>query len=68
MVVGIVGMTRAEGLQNAAVILTALIGIANQECDRRSGCFALEYTRQNFDPVLFFALGYMARGTWLAAI
>ena len=61
-------MAGAERLDDIAVILAALIGIADQQRDRRAGGLALEHARQDFDLIRFLALRDVARRAGLAAI
>src|SRR5690606_41474811 len=45
--VRVIGMAGAEGLDDIAVVATALVGIANQQTDGRAGGVAFKNTRQN---------------------
>ncbi len=61
-------MAGTESIKDIAVILAALVLVADQQRDRRAGGFAFEHAGQDFDRIRFLALGHMARGAWLAAI
>jgi len=50
-------MARSKGLNNVAVVFTALIGILNQQRDGCSRGQALVNTRQNLHGVGFVSLG-----------
>ncbi len=66
--IGVVGMTGPEGLQDVAVVLAALVGVFDQEADRRAGGLALVHAGQDFHRVGFVALRHMAAGAGAAAI
>ena len=61
-------MARAEGLQNIAVVLAALVGVLNQQGDGCAGGHALVNAAQDLHLIGFLALGDMAAGAWAAAI
>ena len=61
-------MAGAEGLADVAVVLAALILVADQKRDRRAGGLALVQPGEDFRSVGFAALGDMARGSGLAAV
>src|SRR5690606_15954163 len=54
-------MSGPEGFRDVAIIFAALIGIANQQPDRRTGSTPLMDTRKEFDFVGFAPLRDMAR-------
>ena len=60
--VGVVGVARAEGLRDLAVVLAALVGVADQQADRRAGGLAFVDAREDLHPVRFLALGDVAAG------
>ena len=66
--VGVVGVPRAEGLGDVAVVLAALILVADQQRDRGAGSTAFEHPGKDLHLVRLAALGDMARGTRLAQI
>src|SRR3990167_8401728 len=66
--VGVVGMTRAEGLQDVAVVLAALVGVADQQGDRRAGGLALVHATEDFHRVGLVALGHELAGAGAAAV
>src|SRR5690606_8318635 len=49
--VGVVGVAGAEGLQDVAVVLAALVGVADQQGNRRAGGPALVHATENLDGV-----------------
>src|SRR6185312_635949 len=59
--VGVVGMAGAEGRGYVAVVLAALVGVADQERDRRACGPALVHPRQDLHLVRLAALRGMAR-------
>ncbi len=61
-------MARAEGLDDVAVVLAALVGVADQQADGRAGGLALEHAGQDLDKVFFLALRDVARSAGLAAV
>ena len=61
-------MAWAEGLQNLAIVLAALVGIANQQTDRSAGSTAFIHTRENLDLIGFLPLRDMAAGAGAAPI
>ena len=66
--IGVVRMARAKGVDDIAVVAAALILIADQQRDRRTGGPPLEYARQYFDGVRLLALGHVARGSGFAQV
>ena len=66
--VRIVGMARTESLGDRAVVLRALVLVADQERDRRARGPPFEHPRQDLDAVRFAALSDMARGPWFAPV
>src|SRR3546814_79922 len=66
--VGVVGMTRPEGVGNIAVILAALVFIADQQGDGGTCSLAFENAGEDFNRIGFLALCNMARSTGFAAI
>ena len=61
-------MTGAERVGDVAVVLAALVCIADQQRDRRAGGLAFEHARQDLDLVFFLALRDMARRAGFAAV
>jgi hypothetical protein len=55
--VGVVGMARAEGLQDVAVVLAALVGVLDQQANRRAGGQALVHAREDLHRIGLVALG-----------
>ena len=68
MPISVIGVAGAELAGDVAVILTALVGIADQQRDGGTGGFAFEYAGEDFHFVGFAALGNVAAGTGLAAV
>src|SRR5690606_24413072 len=68
VVVGVVGVGRAEQVLDGRVVLGLLVGVADQEADRATGGLALEHAGEDFHLVRFLALGGVAAGARLAAI
>lgn len=68
MVVGVIGMCRAEAVFDRRVVLGFLIGIANQQADWTAGGFALENAGEDFHFIRFLPLGCVPAGARLAAI
>ena len=66
--IGVIGMTGPKRLQNISVIFAALVGVLNQQRNRRSCGFTLIDTAQNLNHVRFLALGHMATGAWTSAV
>ena len=66
--IGVIGMTGAEGLGDIAVILAALVLIADQQADRRASGLALEDAGENLDGIRLTTLRHMTRRSRLAAI
>ena len=66
--VGVVGMAGTEGLQDVAVVLAALVGVADQQRNRGARGLALVDTAQDLDGIRLVALGHMARGARTATV
>jgi hypothetical protein len=58
----------AKGLGNVAVVLAALVGVADQQRDRGAGGPALVHAREDFYRIGLVALGHELRGAGPAAI
>ena len=58
----VISVAGPEGLQNVAVVLAALVGVLNQERDRRAGGHALVNAAQDLHLVRFLALGDVPTG------
>ena len=61
-------MAWAEGLQNVAVVFAALVGVLDQQRNRRAGGFAFVHARHNLHLVGFITLGHMAAGARAATV
>ena len=61
-------MAGTEGFGDVAVILAALILVADEEADGRAGGFAFEDAGKNFHRIRFPPLGDVARGAGFAAV
>jgi hypothetical protein len=59
---------RAEGVEDVAVVLAALVGVADQQADRRARGAAFIDTRQDLHRVGFVALRNVAAGAGTAAV
>ncbi len=55
--VGVIGVAGAKALRDVAVVLAALILVADQQADRRAGGLALVHAREDLDPIRLIALG-----------
>ena len=66
--IGVVGMAGTEGIDDAAVILAALVLVADDEADGCAGGLAFEHAGQDFDSVGFLALRNVARSAGLASV
>ena len=66
--VGVVGVAGTEGVGDIAVVLAALVFVADQQRDGRAGGFAFEHAGQDLHRVRFAALGNVARGAGFAAV
>ena len=66
--VGVVGVAGTESFGNVAVVLAALVLVADQQRDRRAGRFALEHAGENFHRIWLAPLGDMPRGARAAAV
>ena len=58
----------AEGVEQVAVVLAALVGVVDQQRNRRAGGAAFEHAAQNLHRVGFVALGHVAAGAGAAAV
>ena len=63
-----VRMPGAEGVEQVAVVLAALVGVVDQQRNRRAGGAAFEHAAQNLHRVGFVALGHMAAGARAAPV
>jgi hypothetical protein len=61
LLVAVVGMAWTELVLDIAVIMRTLIGVFDQQADRRAGRFAFEDAGKYSHPVCFIALCSMAR-------
>ena len=61
-------MTGTEGIGDIAVVLAALVLVANQQGNRRSRGFSFKNTGQNLDGIRLAALRHMARRPRFAAV
>ena len=61
-------MAGTEGLADVAVILAALVFVADQQRNRRAGGFAFIQAGEDFHCVGFAALGDMTRGAGFAPV
>ena len=61
-------MAWAEGVGDIAVVFAALVGIADQQRNRRAGGDAFEHAREDLDLVFFLTLRDVARRARLAAV
>ncbi|MNC29542.1 hypothetical protein D3C75_777900 [compost metagenome] len=68
VVVGVVGVGRAEQILDRRVVLGLLVGVADQQADRATGGAAFEHAGEDFHLVGFLALGGVAAGAGLAAV
>ena len=66
--VGVVGVAGAEGVEQVRVVLAALVGVADQQADRRAGGPAFEHAGQDLDLVGLVALRDVARGAGAAPV
>ena len=66
--IGVVGMAGPKGLHDGAVIFAALVGVFDQQANRRAGRLAFKNARQNLDRIGLIALGDKAAGAGAAAI
>src|SRR5690606_29548853 len=66
--VGVVGVAGAEGARDLAVVLAALVGVADQQADRRAGGLALVHAAQDLHRVGLVALGDELAGAGAAAV
>ena len=68
VVVGVIGVGRAEGILDRRVVLGLLVGIADQQANRTAGGLALEDAGEDFHLIVFLTLRGVAAGAWLAPI
>ncbi len=61
-------MAGTEGVGDVAVVLAALVFVADQQRDGRAGGLAFEHTGKDLHRVRFAALRDVARGAGLAAV
>ena len=66
--VGVVGVAGAEGVEQVAVVPAALVGVADQQADRRAGGLALVDAGQDLHRVGLVALRHVAAGAGAAAV
>jgi hypothetical protein len=66
--VGVIGVARAEGIDQISIIFASGVFIANEQRDRCARRFALEQAGEDLNPVGFLPLGDMAGRAGLAAI
>src|SRR6516165_10480999 len=66
--VGVVGMPRAEAVGDVAVVLRALVGILDQQLDRRAGGEPVEHARQDAHEIILAPLRRKARLAALALV
>jgi hypothetical protein len=66
--VGVVGMAGTEGLQDVAVVLAALVGVADQQGNRCAGGLALVHAGEDLDRVGLVALRDELAGAGAAAV
>ena len=66
--VGVVGVAGAEGVGDIAVILAALVFVADEQRDGCAGGLAFEHAGQYLHRVRFAALRDVARGAGFAAV
>ena len=68
VMVGVVGMRRAEQVLDRRVVLGLLVGVADQQANRAASRPAFENAREDLDLVGFLALGGVAAGAGLAPV
>jgi len=61
-------MARAKALGDGAVVLAALVGVADQERDGGAGGLAFVHAREDFHRIGLVALGHVAAGAGAAAV
>ena len=66
--VGVIGMARAERVDQISVVFTSCIFIADQQRNRCAGRLTFKDAGQDFDPVGFLPLGHVAGRAGFAAI
>ncbi|MNF52088.1 hypothetical protein D3C84_334280 [compost metagenome] len=68
VMVGVVGVGRAEQVLDRRVVLGLLVGIADQQADGAAGGLALEHPGEDFHHIVFLTLGGVAAGARLAPV
>jgi len=66
--IGVVRVARSESLRDVAIVLAALVGVADQQRDRRAGRHAFEHAGQDLDLVGLLPLRDVPRRARLAAV
>ena len=66
--VGVVGVARAKALRDVAVILAALVGVANEQGNGGACGLAFVHPRENFHGIGLVALRNVPAGAWAAAV
>jgi hypothetical protein len=61
-------MAGSKGVQQVRVVLAALVGVPDQQGDRRAGGEALEHARDDLDLVVLLPLRDMPRGAGPAPV
>ena len=61
-------MAGAKGVQDVAVVLAALVGVADKQGDGRAGSLALEHAGEDFHLIGFLPLRDVAAGAGAAAV
>ena len=65
---GVISMTGAERVQDVAVVFAALVGVFDEQADRRASGFAFVNTAQNFDCIGLVALRHKLGGARAASV
>ena len=68
LLVGVVGVARAEAVLDLVVVARARVGVLDQQADRRAGGDALEHAGEDAHRVAFLALADELRGAGAAAV
>ena len=68
MQVGVVSVPWAEGVQDVAVVLAALVCVLDQQTDRRAGGLAFVNAGEDFDRIGLVALRHVPAGAGPAAV
>ncbi|RML65566.1 hypothetical protein ALQ91_05386 [Pseudomonas syringae pv. syringae] len=68
VVIGVIGVGRAEQVFDRRIVFGFLIGVADQQADGRTGCLALEDPRENLDFIGLLTLRGVAAGARLAPV